>query len=416
MLTRSSAILLISLILISCSKAPESEESGQYYTAKAGCQGSSVENQFIVRWKDGSMSTVIAKNEESFKKDFFTPHKDDIQTAEPDYFVKPMDFFEYAQGAEDPQSWGQDLSSLSSSWNAGFKGQGVIIAVVDTGVDITHPQIAPNVYTNKLEIPNNGIDDDNNGYVDDVHGWDYFHDSPDFQGNIMHGTHVAGIAAARSEAGIMQGSAPEAKILPLKFIEPDKGGYLSHAIYAIDYALKAAELNNKPLVINASWGGTDCSKTLQNKMLELENKRVLYTVAAGNSGLNIDYYPVYPAAFSFINQITVAAGTYRQVLASFSNYGQKVDIVAPGFDIFSTIPGGYVRAHGTSMAAPFVAGAAALLWSEFPEATPVQIKEALVSGSTPGPYEVRSKARLDIGKARNALRLSLSSCCSATLK
>ena len=237
------------------------------------------------------------------------------------------------------------------------RGVGVTVGVLDTGIDISHEDLKDNIYINLAEIPGNGIDDDGNGYIDDVNGWDFFNNDKtvyDGSGLDAHGTHVAGIIAAMDNDTGITGVAPGAKILPLKFINGNYG-YTSDAIEAIEYA-RAMGVR----IINCSWGGTEYNPALKDA---IDSSGMLFVCAAGNSGVNIDVGPVYPAAFDSENILTVASVDRDGTLSGFSNYGPvSVDVAAPGENVTSTLPGGtYGQMSGTSMAAPYVSGGAALI-------------------------------------------------------
>ncbi len=238
----------------------------------------------------------------------------------------------------------------------------VIVAVIDDGVDLSHPDLDDRIWTNPGEagaLATNGVDDDGNGFIDDVHGWDFcnndntVHDA----GEDFHGTHVAGtIAASLNGTGVV-GVAPGVTILPVKFIDNSVAcGTDQMAMDAIDYAASFGVP-----IINASWGGPDRSIPLE---LAIGDSGALFVAAAGNAGWNLEAAPTstkknrfYPAGATLANILSVAAVDQRGALASFSNYGSvSVDIGAPGTNILSSYPGGYAWIAGTSMAAPHVAG------------------------------------------------------------
>ncbi len=249
------------------------------------------------------------------------------------------------------------------------KGEGAVVAVVDTGVDYNHEDLAENIWVNTREIANNGVDDDGNGYIDDIRGWDFVesagygcssgedcgqedNDPNDYN---SHGTHVAGIiAAVEGNAKGISGIAPKAKIMPLR-AGYSAGVYAflktSDIIDAISYAI-----NNDADVINMSFTGSELS--VLGDILELADKLgIVLVAAAGNSYSGT---PNYPAALPQV--ISVGALTTDNYQAAFSNYGDSVDIAAPGSWILSTIPGNqYTYKQGTSMASPCVAGVAALI-------------------------------------------------------
>lgn len=273
--------------------------------------------------------------------------------------------------------WGIQRIGADSLWPAGS----VVVAVIDSGVDYTHPDLSAQMWKNPGEIAGNGKDDDSNGLVDDVYGGDWSQGDGDPMDLNSHGTHVAGtIAASAGNSQGVAGVAPQAKIMALRFIDASGSGYTSAAILAVDYASsKGAK------VINNSWGGGGYSSALSAAFDRARAAGVLVVNAAGNSSQNIDVNPSYPAAYTQDNMISVAATDSSEGLASFSNYGSSsVDLGAPGVAIQSTIPGNkYAYYSGTSMASPHVAGAAALLWGKYPDASLQQIRSAIISGGSP---------------------------------
>ncbi|TJY42751.1 hypothetical protein E5161_07880 [Cohnella pontilimi] len=222
-----------------------------------------------------------------------------------------------------PEAW--DISKGSSS---------LIVAVIDTGVDINHPELKNAIWTNPAEIPGNGKDDDGNGYVDDVNGWDFYHqDNTVFDplDGDEHGTHVSGtIAAAFNNSTGVAGVAPNVKILPVKFLGPH-GGSTADAILSVEYAAKmGAKISNN------SWGGGDFDQALKDA---IEASKMLFVAAAGNDSLNNDANPHYPSSYDSSNILSVAAVNNKGNVASFSNYGvNSVDIAAPGQAILSSVP------------------------------------------------------------------------------
>ena len=291
-------------------------------------------------------------------------------------------------------SWGQAYDDLwgikkigaSVAWDA-TSGAGITVAVVDTGLDYSHPDISSNVWTNTMEIAGNGIDDDGNGYIDDIHGWNFVTNTNDPLDDHGHGTHVSGTIAAVGNNGIgVIGVAWQAKIMPVKALDSAGSGYESNLANAIVYAA-----NNGADVISNSWGGPGSSQTIADAVSYAYNLGAVVVAAAGNSGDDARNYS--PANLADV--ITVAATTPTDTLATFSNFGPKIDVAAPGVDILSLrasgtamgtpVGTGYTRASGTSMATPHVSGAAALVLSQHPVYSNEQVRQALrVSGTDLG--------------------------------
>ncbi|MCX7749519.1 MAG: S8 family serine peptidase [Clostridia bacterium] len=269
-------------------------------------------------------------------------------------------------------------ANIIKAWDITAGDPEVVIGVIDTGTDISHPDLVNNIYRNPGEIEGDGIDNDGNGYVDDMTGWDFADENNSVFDSFeedYHGTHVSGIIAAGSNGIGIRGVAPNVKVMPLKFIEGSSGGYTSDAIEAIQYA---KQLGVK--IVNCSWGSAGYNPALEDAM---RNAEMLFICAAGNEGINLSITSYYPSGFTLPNVLSVAAVDNKGELASFSNYGNKVQIAAPGVGIMSTLPENrYGFLNGTSMAAPFVTGTAALLKSQNVVLTPEQIKERVMGSVT----------------------------------
>jgi thermitase len=301
----------------------------------------------------------------------------DVAYAEPDYFQfasapktpdDPYYSFDYAlvdspddHDIDAPAAWGTRTSCAK-------------VAVLDTGIDTDHPDLAANVYKSD-DKPGNGKDDDRNGYVDDAYGYNAIAGKGSGQDDNGHGTHVAGIVASRGNnrngnAGICW----SAKLVAVKFMNSRGKGSTSDAIEGIEYAVKKGLK-----IINCSFGSSSKSSALHDAVDYAQSHNALLVVAAGNDGKNIDKSPVYPASYTDSNILTVAASTSADTLASFSNFGsQSVDVAAPGDDIFSTyMGGGYKTLSGTSMAAPYAAGLAAMLRKHESEASYGDLRYAI---------------------------------------
>jgi subtilisin family serine protease len=271
--------------------------------------------------------------------------------------------------------------SLPSAWDKTTGSDNVIIAVIDTGVALTHPDLTSNLWVNPHEIAANGLDDDANGFIDDVNGINAITGSGNPNDDHSHGTHVAGIIAARGNNGVgVAGVNWRAKIVGLKFLDSSGSGSTSNAIKCINYATQMKRLGYNVVASNNSWGGGGYSSALASAIQDAANQNVLFVAAAGNSSQNLDVSPSYPASYQIPNVISVASVTSASSLSSFSNYGSSVSIAAPGSSIYSTVPGGYASYSGTSMASPQVAGIAALASTKCQAPfTAAQLKEIILS-------------------------------------
>ncbi len=287
------------------------------------------------------------------------------------------------------QTGGLDDADINApeAWDIQTGSEDIVIGVIDSGVDYTHPDLAANMWVNENEIPGNGIDDDDNGYIDDVYGYDFANLDGDPMDDNGHGTHVAGTIAAVGDNNIgVSGVSWNSRIMAIKFLDAFGGGTLDGALEAINYATAmGADLTNN------SWGGGGFSQALFEAIEAANTAGSLFVAAAGNSGVNNENFPHYPSDYDADNIISVAAIDHNNDKAGFSNYGTvSVDIAAPGVDILSTSltstgdifdPSGYTAISGTSMAAPHVAGAVALLKAEYPELSHLEIKQRLLSSA-----------------------------------
>jgi subtilisin family serine protease len=279
----------------------------------------------------------------------------------------------------------------SAAWDVTTGSGSTIVAVIDTGVDYTHPDLAGNMWVNTGEVAGDGIDNDGNGYVDDVYGYDFINHDSDPYDDQGHGTHVAGTIGAEGDNGIgISGINWDVQIMALKFLGADGSGSQSDAIEAILYAV-----HNGAQVINASWGGDPYSQALFDALSQARDAGTIFVTAAGNgdifgNGIDNDTTPFYPANYDLDNIVSVAATDANDFLATFSNYGATtVDIAAPGVDILSTLPGGgYGLNSGTSMATPHVAGVIALVRDLHPEWTYDQVIQQVLSTVDPLPQLV----------------------------
>jgi subtilisin family serine protease/fibronectin type 3 domain-containing protein len=272
------------------------------------------------------------------------------------------------------------------AWTVATGTGSTIVAVIDTGVDYRHPDLAANMWNNVDEIPGDGIDNDNNGYVDDVHGYDFFNNDGDPLDDHNHGTHVAGTIGAKGNDGIgIAGVNWNLQIMALKFLGSDGSGTTSAAIEAIRYAI-----DNGAHISNNSWGGDPYSQAMFDAIAEARDANHIFVAASGNGdfigfGIDNDAQPFYPAGYNLDNIVAVAATDHRDGKAIFSNYGlTSVDIGAPGVDILSTTKNGtYGLSSGTSMATPHVTGALSLVRDVAPGLSYQQVIDRVLLSAEP---------------------------------
>jgi subtilisin family serine protease len=363
-------------------------------------------------------------------------HRPEVSAAEPNWYRHPLfvpddtDFSDlwglHNTGQSHPVSDPPPNTSAGvadrdidapEAWDTEKGDPDTVIAVIDDGVDINHPDLAENIWANPGETPGDGMDNDGNGFVDDVHGWDFINEDPGV-GPGGHGTHVAGTIAGVTNnglgiSGVCGGdhpAVPGCSIMPLRFIGPS-GGTLANELEAIAYARE-----NGADIINGSFGGADWSGMERNAFKAAGNSSILSVLAAGNDSLNNDmalaadvvggsapdiFAPGYPASYNLAPILSVAASNDEDRYAydtgchegdnnsrsvcAFSNYGRhSVDIAAPGVDILSTVPTSgpdYDTFNGTSMATPHVAGVAGLLESHDDSLGPLAIKNKIMNGA-----------------------------------
>lgn len=283
-------------------------------------------------------------------------------------------------------------SNASEAWDIHTGTSETIVAIVDTGVDYTHPDLAQNMWRNTGEIPGNGIDDDNNGYKDDVYGINSIYSPSDPRaGDPMddhyHGTHVAGTIGAVGNNGTgVVGVNWSVKMIAVKFLAANGSGSLYDAIESTNYISDLKERKGVNVkVVNNSWGGGGYVSAMETAIRRMDQLGIAFVAAAGNNTNNNDSNPSYPAGYNVPNVVSVAAHDSYGNLANFSNYGANtVHISAPGVGISSTVRnGGYSVLSGTSMASPHVAGALTLLASYRPNLSARTLIDTVLNNAVP---------------------------------
>lgn len=333
----------------------------------------------------------------------------DVEFVEPNYILgktevevgQKMTKSEAVQSG-DIQSQVNTMSQTGASihaedaWAAGAGSATPIVAIIDTGVDLDHEALIDAIWVNPGEVANNGIDDDHNGYVDDINGWDFSQNDNNPNDGDGHGTHVAGIVRGTTEDLFNPGT-PKVRIMAVRFLDNNGSGTTADAIKGIYYAV-----NNGATVLNNSWGGASYSHALLEAIAYSYQQHTIFVAAAGNASQNADAHPMYPAAYDVPNILSVAATTDADNLAWFSNYGATtVQVASPGQSIMSSYPGDlYCPMSGTSMAAPFVSGIAALMAREKPTMWGYQIKNLIMST---GDYKANLLNKVSTARRVNVL-------------
>ena len=276
-------------------------------------------------------------------------------------------------GAND---WGVNLVNAPEAWASGYTGQGIVVAVLDTGVDRNHADLAGNIWTNAGEIANDGLDNDGNGYVDDVYGWNFANGNNNTLDGNNHGTHVAGTIAGLNNGVGVTGVAYNSRIMPVKVLSDSGSGSYSGVAQGIRYAV-----DNGADVINMSLGGGSTNSEVQSALQYASSRGVIVVMAAGNEGAA---QPGYPASSATSWGLAVGAVNSSNQMASFSNRAgsnsSMMYVTAPGVQVYSTLPnGGYGFLSGTSMAAPHVAGVVALMLNANPNLTDAQVRQIITA-------------------------------------
>lgn len=288
------------------------------------------------------------------------------------------------------QNGNNDINA-SEAWDIHKGTSETIVAVIDTGIEYTHPDLAQNMWRNTNEVAGNGIDDDQNGYIDDVYGINSIYSPSDPRaGDPMddhyHGTHVAGTIGAIGNNSIgVVGVNWSVKMIAVKFLASNGSGSLYDAIESINYISDLKERKGVNVkVVNNSWGGGGYVSALETAIRRMDQLGIAFVAAAGNNSNNNDSNPSYPAGYNVSNVVSVAAHDQGGNLANFSNYGvNTVHISAPGVGISSTVRnGGYGNASGTSMASPHVAGVLTLLASYRPDLSARTLIDTVLNNAT----------------------------------
>lgn len=414
------ALAVIGLWIAGCSPITSGSVNSHGLNGQI-CSTRVVPQSFLVSWK-GSVPREYEKNrlhpgslitrftgieKERIEQEILKRHLSEYAVAEHEFYIESLEPQAAACSSPTlPMAWATDDLQAQAAWNLlQTQGRNVTVAVIDSGTDINHPLLAGQIWTNPNETLN-GRDDDQNGIIDDISGWNFNEESADVSDGANHGTHVAGVIAGLPGANGFVGIAPGAKLMPLKFIDGEGKGSVGDAIAAVNYAVaKGAR------VINASWGGEFCSDLLKQDITQAALSGTVFVNASGNRGRNLSLFPEWPAAFQIAGKITVGAYNSDQFLSLFSNFGQLVDVAAPGERILSTVPPGPGQPEGqlcdksgTSMATPYVSGVAALLFSARPSLTAFQVVDAINSTVIQGNFGVRTGGKINALRAAQWLQ------------
>ncbi|OFZ30031.1 MAG: hypothetical protein A2622_09245 [Bdellovibrionales bacterium RIFCSPHIGHO2_01_FULL_40_29] len=380
------------MIVIGCAKDEPPLVESQTYE----CQRTKLENQFIVHWKN-KKPTLLNSPYENLKK-FKIDHKNSIDFIEPNYRIAQKQNFIsdfYSPPIRLQNRSAHDMIHTTAAWQAGFRGQGIVVAIIDTGINLNHPQLRNRLALNEIEsqFGENGIDDDNNGFVDDIFGWNFVDSRADAIDEHGHGTAMAGVITGSSFNRPSLSMAPEAKILPVDFMN-ETGGTEFHARQAMEYAI-----SRQVHIINNSWS-INCSQLLKQAFINWNQENVIFVNASGNSPVDVVMNGIIPSSLNLPNNLNVGSLDEFGQRSSFSGFGDTVKIFAPGEYIPTIYPSSgwnhSVPTSGTSVSAAVVSGAAALLWSAYPQAKATEIIQIIIESAD---QEPSSQRVLDLRKA-----------------
>lgn len=316
-----------------------------------------------------------------------------VAYAEPNYVVHtqvtPND-----PSFSDPDLWGLRNTGQSGgtagadiqapeAWDLTTGSSGVVVALIDTGIDYTHPDLAANMFRNEADCNSNGVDDDGNGYIDDCHGIDTANNDTDPLDDNNHGTHTAGTVGAAGNNGVgIVGVNWNVKLMPCKFLDAGGSGSTADAVSCLDYVALMKDRGANIVATSNSWGGGGFSQALYDAIEAQRQRGILFIAAAGNDSSDNDSTANYPSNYDLPNVIAVAATTRTDGRSSFSSYGRhSVHLGAPGSSILSTTSNNtYSTFSGTSMATPHVAGVAALLKAQDSSRDWRAIKNLMLAG------------------------------------
>ena len=365
------------------------------------------DNSFMTRIMSREPEYLLLKLENKSREGLLSAVEElrnlpNIEIAEPNYI------FSSSALPTDPGYAGQyalPLISMPAVWNLTVGFPSVTVAILDSGIERTHEDLAANLWVNTGEIPNNGLDDDNNGYIDDVYGWNFYNDNNDNAALTQHGVLIAGIIGAERDNGKGgAGVVENVKLCGLRIFDGSNNATLAAVINAINYAK-----NNGMKIANMSFGTTVYVEMLESLMRDVPD--MLFVCSAGNAGTNNDLIPQYPASFNLDNVISVANTDASDILASTSCYGNSVHIAAPGDLIYGPILNNkYTHSSGTSFAAPHVTGAAALIKAVNPDLSPRQIRDRIIYSGDPVNGLMPPSLRPDLNNSKyilNGTRLNV---------
>lgn len=373
--------LFLASLFVGCGGGSKNPLDVQAYNQR--CLEGKIEGQYQVKFTDGSHKVVYATSLADLKKrlelnEFLD--RGPVLAVDYNFKIKSRSSirpFSQSQSSSFSQE-GPTFLGADHLYQMGYKGQGIKVALIDSGYDFNHPLLQNTVAVNHNDF---GRDEDQNGYKGDYFGWNFMLNRP-LEGDLGgHGTAVGSLIAAAHNNFYKFSIAPGARIIPIAGLEPDANastdgsGDSNSVLLSIRYALQRGAD-----IINASWGGEICSSFLREEIKQATESEILFVTSSGNEGLNLDETPTFPASFPFPLVLGVGAANLSSEWLASSNYGKSADFFALGHNILAASPHQqFVVASGTSTAAPYISGALALLKEAFPHKSNYELVEALKS-------------------------------------
>ena len=381
------AVFILSFIFLfsGCGSEDKSETPFSLTQFNQDCIDGKISGEYLIKLSDQSFQKVTASsrkhllrkiNTQTFQQNLKSKN---LSITKIGFNFKVLAQQDDTENGLEPQASFSEAPHLLNApflWNKGFRGQGAVTAVIDSGYDISHVLLKESVQENIFEL---GSDEDQNGFSNDRFGWDFINNKPLVGDLESHGTNVGSAIAAKHTDRHKFSIAPESKIVPIAALKPSVDGLTAangdsnSILNSIDYAIK-----RNVDFINASWGGDICSPFIREKIKEATELGIVFVTAAGNSGLNLDENISFPASLSLPLLVTVGALARSGNIEPNSNFGNAVDFFALGQKTVVASPQNTLgRVTGTSIAAPYITGALALLKSAFPAASGRVLIEAL---------------------------------------
>lgn len=370
--------LLPLLVLAAChSKSNQYKESDNNH-----CWNNKIQSEYIVHWHESPPTRVHIPDVESYLK----INGKKIAFIEPNYKIKTTQTLRSSDYNNDELSLFEKIGA-TSAWNRGFRGQNILIAIIDSGVAIEHPILKSNIFRNQNEIASDGVDNDQNVLIDDIQGWNFSNNSNQIFDEVGHGTAMASLITGSF------GLAKDAKLLPLDIMSDDTGSEYD-AKRAVDYAIQM-----QARIINNSWS-TSCSHYLASAFQQYASSNVIFINAAGNNPIDVYKNQVMLSSIVLPNFINVGSLSDQNQVSLFSGYGQSINMWTYGEDIsvLSIVqPTQMMTTSGTSLSAALVSGAVALVWSAHPNESASKIISRVMRSS----QMINGKKHLSIQQAIN---------------